>query len=381
MRDRSRGSRPMVAIRDGYQKVLLSCWGARGGAARTCSPRRWGLSTRPECSAAVGGCRSHARSRGVGPWIPARPDRRGCRGTLPHAAPEGVGRTPRFPGRSPLGKAQTGGAGSAPTMQRRADGQADTWAARPGWWGCAVRGRVRARPAPPSHVGTEERSTCTAAVAPDLAWNTSPRRSDPHPSTLPHHNGPGPPARRPAPPSPPRGRVSRYARPYPARPELGATPSGYGRGLQAGGQPPLAEWSRYARPSPPGVRGAEYALASPLEPGCRSTLTGCAWGPKTVHVSPPMALGGHGWALRTGRSSRPPPFVGGIPPVSRAGLGSPRLTQPRITPPPLRTCIERARPAVCRAPTAPGPGLRSAGRRFQAVELLENSGRALTPAT
>ncbi len=93
------------------------------------------------------------------------------------------------PRRSPLGKVQTGGAGSAPTTRRAADGRAGAWVARPGWWGCAFRGRVRARPAPPDHVETEEGSDRKRAVAPDLAWNTNHRRSNPHPSALPHHDG------------------------------------------------------------------------------------------------------------------------------------------------------------------------------------------------
>ncbi|SHK84312.1 hypothetical protein SAMN05421803_1371, partial [Nocardiopsis flavescens] len=137
---------------------------------------------------------------------------------------------------------------------------------------------------------------------------------------------------------------------------------------------------RCARPSPPGVRGAEYALVDRLGSGCGSTLTGCAWGPETVHVSPPMALGGHGCALRTGRAPRAHhPLQGAFLPPRAAGLGSPRLTQPRITPPPLWTRAQRTGPEVCRPPTAPGPGPRSAGRPPQAAELSENSGRALTP--
>ena len=72
-------------------------------------------------------------------------------------------------------------------------------------------------------------------------------------------------------------------------------------------------------------------------------------------------------------------FQGAFLPIRAAGLGSPRSTQPRNTPPPPRTCAQRTGPEVCRAPTAPGPGPRSAGRPFQAAGLSENSGRALTP--
>ncbi len=154
-----------------------------------------------------------------------------------------------------------------------------------------------------------------------------------------------------------------------------------GSGVPGGWATPCGAAGRCARPSPPWVRGAEYALVNRLGSGWRSMLTGCGRGPKTVHVSPPTALGGHGCALRTGRLSRPPPFAGGIPPAAVSELGSPRSTQPRMTPPPPATCIKRAALKVCRPPTAPGPGPRSAGRPFQAAELLENSGRALTPAT
>ncbi len=260
-----------------------------------------------------------------------------------------------FPERSPLGKAQTGGAGSAPTMQRTADHQADMLGARPEWWGCAFRGRVRARPAPPDHLQREERSDRKRAVAPDLAWNTSPRRSDQHPSALPHHDAPRPRARRCARPSPPRGRASRQPRPYPARPEVCATPSGWGRGLRAGGQPPLAGRGRYPRPSPPAarvgatpsgwgwglwaggqpppagrggyarpsplwVRGAEYALVNRLASGWRSMSTGCAGDPEAAHVPPPTALK----EGRAGMRGLTPRYLGWerCPPAGAGGSGS-----------------------------------------------------------
>ncbi|SHK28885.1 hypothetical protein SAMN05421803_11710 [Nocardiopsis flavescens] len=119
--------------------------------------------------------------------------------------------------------------------------------------------------------------------------------------------------------------------------------------------------SRCARPSPPGVRGAEYALVNPLESGWRSMLTGCARGPKTVHVPPPTALGGHGWALRTGRSSRPPPFAGGIPPTpsGRAGIAS-LDPAPEHTP---TTMDARPTQRPCALPPADRAGARSTLRR------------------
>ncbi|SHK23087.1 hypothetical protein SAMN05421803_1164 [Nocardiopsis flavescens] len=168
------------------------------------------------------------------------------------------------PRRPPLGKVQTGGAGSAPTMQRAADHQVGALGARPGWWGCAFRGRVRARPAPPHHVKTEEGSACTAAVAPDLAWNTNHRRSNQRPSALPHHDGSRP--RACAAPTPARWSEQAPAASTPCGPDgsdtlrlwLGA-PGGW---TTAGGVP-----GRYARPSPPCVRGGRYALPKPAGVG------------------------------------------------------------------------------------------------------------------
>ncbi|SHK98887.1 hypothetical protein SAMN05421803_1561, partial [Nocardiopsis flavescens] len=235
------------------------------------------------------------------------------------------------PGRPPLGKVQTGGAGSAPTTRRAADGRAGAWVARPGWWGCAVRGRVRARPAPPGHVETEEGSACTPAVAPDLAWNTNPRSSNPHPSTLPHHDAPRPRAR--AAPTPrlagQAGTRGLHPRVVERAGNRGPTPRDPRQrdtlrlwsGAPGGWITLCGAAGRCVRPSPPWVRGAEYALVNPLGSGWRCMLTGCGRGPKTVHASPPTALGGHGCALRSGRSSRSPPFSGGIPPTPGGWAG------------------------------------------------------------
>ncbi|SHK94919.1 hypothetical protein SAMN05421803_1472 [Nocardiopsis flavescens] len=149
---------------------------ARGKAARSRSARPQGVSGHAPACSAPGGETDLEASRTVTRW-----KRRSV------VAPDQNLWLPRRP---PLGKVQTGGAGSAPTIRRAADGRASTWGARPGWWGCAVRGRVRARPALPDHAGTEEWSDRGRAVAPDLAWNTSPRRSNQHPSALPHHDAP-----------------------------------------------------------------------------------------------------------------------------------------------------------------------------------------------
>ncbi|SHK72758.1 hypothetical protein SAMN05421803_1301, partial [Nocardiopsis flavescens] len=211
-------------------------------------------------------------------------------------------------------------------------------------------------------------TTLLGTPAPDVVTRTQ------APSRTTTHRG-----RACAPPSPPRGRASRYPRLPPAADRMGATPSGWGRGLQSGGQPPGAR--------PAGTRGLHpHGFAEPGTPSstpwgrggdsCSPAVPGA---PRPCTFHPLRRWEGMGVLYVRAACRAHRPLQGAFLPPRAAELGSPRSTQPRMTPPPLTTCAQRTGLAVCRAPTAPGPGPRSAGRRFQAAELLENSGRAFTP--
>ncbi|SHK16364.1 hypothetical protein SAMN05421803_114138 [Nocardiopsis flavescens] len=169
---------------------------------------------------------------------------------------------------------------------------------------------------------------------------------------------------------PPRAtlRGSDALRPWPGAPGGWTTPTGWAGRVPAAphphgsaepGTPSSTPWSRGAAPCSRAVPGAQR--------------------PCTLH--PLRRWEGMGVLYVRAAPRAPHPLQGAFLPPQAVGLGSPRSTQPRMTPPPLRTCIERTGPALCRPPTAPGPGPRSAGRPFHMAELSENSGRALTPVT
>ncbi|SHJ19294.1 hypothetical protein SAMN05421803_104109 [Nocardiopsis flavescens] len=284
------------------------------GRAYPLRSRHRGVSTLLVTPAPAGGCRSHPRPRGVRLRVPApaaplgvvhppgapshsrrvslpgrvargraarsrSARRRGFRGTLPRASPEGVRRTWRSPERSPVGK---GGLWSRPTrtfglqdghrLERyrpaepdpppRCNGRQTTgqtrWMHVPGGGGVlSGGGSGRGLPRPAAWKG--RKGPTGSAVAPDLAWNTNPRRSNPHQSTLPHHDAPRP-------------HVCAALTPYgPGRGPPSPTPRWHGPSVPAASTPwsPAGGTTLPLWPSPPGgwttLRGAasRYARASP----------------------------------------------------------------------------------------------------------------------